>query len=154
MKYVEAKGQRMSTFSLGTVQLGMTYGLGDDKAKPSEETAFSILDTAMENGIDNLDTANNYGDSEAVIGRWLKTRREEKQSLPWIVTKVGPFKKGSYDILRDDILYQTEGCMKNLGMETLDCLMVHNFEDYEENPDYVRKVFEEMKGHSNMATWF
>ena len=145
MKYVEAKGQRMSAFSLGTVQLGMTYGLGDDKEKPSEETAFSILDTAMENGIDNLDTDNNYGDSEAVIGRWLNKRRDEKQVLPWIVTKVGPFKKGSFDILRDDILYQTEGCLKNLGVETLDCLMVHNFEDYEAHPDYVRRVFEEMK---------
>ena len=145
MKYVEAKGQRMSAFSLGTVQLGMSYGLGVDKEKPSEETAFSILDTAMENGIDNLDTANNYGDSEAVIGRWLKKRREEKKALPWIVTKVGPFKTGSYDELRDDILYQTEGCLKNLGMNTLDCLMIHNFEDYENRPDEVRKIFEEMK---------
>ena len=145
MKYVEAKGQRMSAFSLGTVQLGMTYGLGADKEKPSEETAFSILDTAMENGIDNLDTANNYGDSEAVIGRWLKKRREAKKALPWIVTKVGPFKAGSYDELRDDILFQTEGCLKNLGMETLDCLMIHNFEDYENYPDEVRKIFEEMK---------
>ena len=152
MKYVEAKGQWMSAFSLGTVQLGMTYGLGDDKAKPPEETAFSILDTAMEHGIDNLDTANNYGDSEAVIGRWLRKRKEEKQSLPWIVTKVGPFKKGSFDILRDDILYQTEGCLKNLGVETLDCLMVHNFEDYEENPDDIRKVFEEMK-EKNMCKY-
>ena len=145
MKYVEAKGQRMSAFSLGTVQLGMTYGLGVDKDKPSEETAFSILDTAMENGIDNLDTANNYGDSEAVIGRWLGKRREEKKELPWIVTKVGPFKTGSYDELRDDILYQTEGCLKNLGMDALDCLMIHNFEDYEEYPDQIRRVFEEMK---------
>jgi len=145
MKYIEAKGQKLSAFSLGTVQLGMTYGLGADKEKPSEETAFSILDTAMEHGIDNLDTANNYGDSEAVIGRWLQKRREEKKTLPWIVTKVGPFKTGSYDILRDDILYQTEGCLKNLGMETLDCLMIHDFEDYENNPDDVRKIFEELK---------
>lgn len=53
MKYVTAKAQKLSAFSLGTVQLGMTYGLGADKEKPSEETAFYILDTAMENGIDN-----------------------------------------------------------------------------------------------------
>lgn len=145
MKYIEAKGQRLSAFSLGTVQLGMTYGLGDDKEKPSEEKAFSILDTAMENGIDNLDTANNYGDSEAVIGRWLQKRREEKKALPWIVTKVGPFKTGSNDVLRDNILFQTEGCLKNLGMDTLDCLMIHDFEDYENNPDEVRKIFEELK---------
>ena len=49
MKYVNAKGLDLSVFSLGTVQLGLTYGLGKDKEKPSEEAAFSILDTAMEN---------------------------------------------------------------------------------------------------------
>jgi len=135
----------MSRFSLGTVQIGMTYGLGEHKAKPSEEAAFSLLDQVMDLGIDNLDTANNYGDAEAVIGRWLNHRREKEESIPWIVTKIGPMKHGSFDILRDDILRQTEGCCKNLGVETLDCLMLHNFEDYEQDPDAVQKVFEEMK---------
>jgi len=129
MKYITAKSQKLSVFSLGTVQLGMTYGLGEDREKPSEEKAFSILDTAMELGVNNLDTANNYGDSEEVIGRWLKKRREENKNLPWIVTKIGPFKHGSYDILRDDILYQTESCLKNLGVDSLDCLMVHDLDD-------------------------
>ena len=122
MKYITAKGQKMSAFSLGTVQLGKAYGLGEAREKMSEETAFSILDTAMENGVDNLDTANNYGDSEALIGRWLQKRRTEGKSLPWVVTKIGPLKHGSFDILRDDILRQTEGCCKNLGVETLDYL--------------------------------
>jgi len=145
MKYITAKGQKMSRFSLGTVQIGMTYGLGEHKEKPSEEAAFHLLDRAMELGIDNLDTANNYGDAEAVIGRWLDKRRRNGQELPWIVTKIGPMKHGSFDILRDDILRQTEGCCKNLGVETLDCLMLHNFEDYEQDPDAIGKVFEEMK---------
>lgn len=145
MKYVVAKGQKMSVFSLGTVQLGLTYGLGIEREKPSEERAFSILDTAMEHEIDNLDTANNYGESEAVIGRWLNKRRKEKKSLSWIVTKIGPLKQGSYDILRDDILYQTDSCIKNLGMDMLDCLMIHNFDDYACNRDQVRRIFEELK---------
>lgn len=145
MKYITAKGQKLSRFSLGTVQIGMTYGLGEHKAKPSEDAAFSLLDQAMDLGIDNLDTANNYGDAEAVIGRWMNKRREKGESVPWIVTKIGPMKHGSFDILRDDILRQTEDCCKNLGVETLDCMMLHNFEDYEQDPDGVRRVFEEMK---------
>ena len=152
MKYITAKGRQMSAFSLGTVQLGMTYGLGVDKEKPSEEKAFDILDTAMECGIDNLDTANNYGDSDIVIGHWLQKRKREKKELPWIVTKIGPLKQGSYDILRDDILYQTEGCLKNLGTDSLDCLMIHNFEDYEQNRDEVRHVFEELKSQNICKT--
>lgn len=145
MRYTTAKGTPLSLFSLGTVQLGMTYGLGENRGVPSEEKAFQILDRAIELGVNNLDTANNYGDSEKVIGKWLQKRHSEGQDTPWIVTKIGPLKHGSYDILRDDMLYQTEMCQKNLGMDTLDCLMLHNFEDYEQDPDYVRKIMEELK---------
>ncbi|MBQ3146838.1 MAG: aldo/keto reductase [Oscillospiraceae bacterium] len=145
MKYITAKEQKLSMFSLGTVQLGMNYGIGEDRAKPSEEKAFALLDRAMELGVDNLDTANNYGDSEAVIGRWLQKRKAEGKKCPWVVTKIGPLKHGSFDIVRDDILRQTEGCQKTLGVDTIDCLMLHNYEDYADDRDNVRKVFEELK---------
>lgn len=148
MKYITAKGLKMSAFSLGTVQLGMSYGLGEAREKMSEEKAFSILDTAMENGVDNLDTANNYGDSEAVIGRWLGTRKRAGKSLPWIVTKIGPLKHGSFDILRDDVMRQVEGCQKNLGVDTIDCLMLHNFEDYGDDRDAMHKIFDELKSQN------
>ena len=59
MKCVTAKGQKLSLFSLGAVQLGMTYGLSAHNEKPSEHDAFALLDRAMELGVDNLDTANN-----------------------------------------------------------------------------------------------
>lgn len=148
MKYVTAKGQKLSMFSLGAVQLGMAYGLAANKEKPSEEDAFALLDRAMELGVDNLDTANNYGDSEAVIGRWMAKRKAEGKDVPWVATKIGPLKLGSPDILRDDILYQTEGCLKSLGVDTIDCLMVHQFEDYDSDRDTVRKVFEELKSQN------
>lgn len=57
----------------------------------------------MDSGVNTMDTANHYGDSEAVIGRWIAKRKAEGKNLPWIVTKIGPMKRGSYDILRDDI---------------------------------------------------
>ena len=146
MKYIESNGVTLSRFQLGTVQLGMTYGLGDDKAKPSEEKAMGILDAAIDRGINVFDTANNYGDSEAVIGKWLAKRRVEGKDTPYVITKIGPLAHGSYDILRDDVLRQTEGCMKNLGVETLDCLMLHNYSDFEEDADALHKIFDELKG--------
>ncbi len=145
MKYVNAKALNLSAFALGTVQLGMQYGLGEDSAKPSEEKSFAMLDRAMELGINTLDTANNYGDSEAVIGRWLKKRRAEGKSLPWVVDKIGPLKHGSYDILRDDVYRQVEGCLNTLGINAIDCLMLHNFEDYEKDRDALQKIFAELK---------
>ena len=148
MKYITNRGQKLARFQLGTVQLGMTYGLSSNNEKPSEEAAFELLDKSMDLGVDNLDTANNYGDSEATIGRWLGKRRAEGKDVPWVVTKIGPMKHGSYDILRDDVLRQTEGCCKNLGVDTLDCLMLHNFSDYEQDVDAIQKIFAEMKAQN------
>ena len=144
MKYVQTHGLNLSSFQLGTVQLGMEYGLGE-KNKPSEERSFAILDRAMELGVNTLDTADNYGTSESTIGRWLTKRRAEGKELPWVITKISTLKHGSYDIVRDDILRKTEMCQKNLGMDTLDCLMIHSYEDYADDRDNVQKVFDELK---------
>ena len=152
MKFTKTHGLELSRFSLGTVQLGMDYGIGEDKAKPSEEKAFAVLDRAMDRGINSLDTANNYGDSEKVIGRWLEKRRAEGKKLPWIVTKVGPLDHGSPAKLRDDVLYQTEGCLKTLGVDRIDCLMLHNFEDYEQDPRVLSRVFQELKDQKIIST--
>ena len=145
MKYVQAKGLNLSAFALGTVQLGLTYGLGEHAEKPTEEAAFAILYRAVDLGVNTLDTANNYGDSEAVIGRWLTKRRAEGKELPKIVTKVGPLKHGSYDILRDDVMYQLEGCMKRLCIDKLDIFMLHDYEDYANDRDAMRKIFADIK---------
>lgn len=151
MKYTSVRGLNLSQFSLGTVQLGMTYGLAGAE-KPSEENAFSMLDRSMELGVNNLDTANNYGDSEQTIGRWIAKRRKENLPLPWVVTKVGPFNHGSPSILRDDILSQVDGCLRNLGVDKIDCLMLHNFEDYEQDPDVITRVFAELKEQGCIST--
>ena len=47
---------------LGTVQLGMNYGIANLDGKPDEEKSFSILRTALEGGINTLDTARAYGE--------------------------------------------------------------------------------------------
>ena len=140
MQYRKIGNLDVSVFTLGTVQLGIEYGLGEHSAKPTEEAAFAILDRAVDMGVNTLDTANNYGDSEAVIGRWLTKRRAEGKKLPYIVTKVGPLKHGSYDILRDDVMYQLEGCMKRLCIDKLDIFMLHDFEDYNQDRDALQKI--------------
>lgn len=143
MKYVEKKGLKLSVFSLGTVQLGMDYGLGDNTAKPEKELAFAVLDSALENGVNLLDTANDYGESEAVIGQWLSARRGGVK--PLIATKVGPFDHSSPETLKTDIRRQTEKCLETLGVPQIDILMVHDFEDYEKDPQILRETFAELK---------
>jgi len=143
MKYIKNNGLELSLFQLGTVQLGMDYGLGDKTKKPQKDFAFSVLDKAIEMGVNTLDTANNYGDSEAVIGEWLESVSAEKR--PLIITKIGPFDHSSPEKLRADILSQTEKCLKALKIGQIDILMVHSLEDYERDPEIVRNTFLEMK---------
>ena len=61
-----------SKLMLGTVQFGMNYGVANTTGKPSFETVKAILKEAYDGGINALDTAPEYGDSEEVIGKALK----------------------------------------------------------------------------------
>lgn len=57
-----------SRLVLGTVQLGMDYGVANATGKPDQKIAEDIIRTAWEGGIREFDTAQGYGDSEEVLG--------------------------------------------------------------------------------------
>jgi len=58
-----------SRLVLGTAQLGMPYGIANRTGQPDFDTAVSIIKVAWEYGIREFDTAQAYGESEAVLGR-------------------------------------------------------------------------------------
>ncbi len=142
MKYVNRKGVDLSVFSLGTVQLGRDYGFGEFRNKPQKEYAFQLLDRAVANGVNSLDTANNYGESQNVVGEWLQIEKENK---PMVVTKIGPFDHSSPEALKADMQAQTEACLKTLGTDCIDILMAHYYEDWEKDPDIVSAFFADLK---------
>ena len=143
MRYTKQDAWMLSSFTLGTVQLGMQYGLGGKR--PSEEEAYAVLDNAAEIGINCLDTANNYGDSESIIGQWLSREKQKGNPLPRIITKIGQFSRNSYGSIRDDIRRQAETCIRTLGVDRLDGLMIHGFPEYEQNQEVIGRTFEELK---------
>jgi aryl-alcohol dehydrogenase-like predicted oxidoreductase len=61
----------LSRLMLGTVQLGLPYGIANRTGQPSYEEARAILACAYEGGVNCLDTAAVYGASEEVLGRAL-----------------------------------------------------------------------------------
>lgn len=60
----------MSRLALGTVQFGMSYGISNTAGQVPPDEVGKILDYCKSNGIDTLDTARGYGESEAVIGQF------------------------------------------------------------------------------------
>lgn len=77
--------------ALGTVQFGLDYGIANQGGQVSREEAGQILSIARGNGIDTLDTAIAYGDSEACLGA-LGTQGFK------IITKLPPLPDGVLDI--------------------------------------------------------
>lgn len=55
--------------ALGTVQFGLPYGVANATGRMSDETAAEVLRTARSIGMDTLDTAIAYGESESTLGR-------------------------------------------------------------------------------------
>lgn len=115
-----------SEMTLGTVQLGMNYGIANNDGKPSEEKSFSILRTALEGGVNTLDTARAYGDSEQVIGRFLKTWKGE---MPNIITKVPKMQGTSQKELEKFVTESVERSLENLGVNKLSAVMLHGAKD-------------------------
>ena len=54
--------------ALGTAQFGLPYGIANQDGQVSRSTAKAMLHLAATNGIDTLDTAIAYGESEACLG--------------------------------------------------------------------------------------
>lgn len=72
MQYIDFKGDRFSQLMLGTVQLGLNYGVANELGKPTIEMANDLLLASVQEGINVLDTARTYGNSEQVIGDFEK----------------------------------------------------------------------------------
>jgi aryl-alcohol dehydrogenase-like predicted oxidoreductase len=94
-----------------------------------EPTSFAILDAFVDAGGTMIDTADVYsawvpgnqgGESEAVIGRWLK-RDPAKRDKVVIATKVG-FMAG---LAPDTIAPACEASLQRLGIETVDLYYQH-----------------------------
>ncbi len=69
----------MSALALGTVELGLDYGIAmpGEFGRPPIEEAIRLVHAAIDSGITLIDTARAYGESEAVLGQALRGRREQ-----------------------------------------------------------------------------
>jgi uncharacterized protein len=109
---------KKSKIILGTVQLGMPYGVNNTSGRPSEEEAFRILDVAFDNGITMLDTADGYGAALDVIGKHYATSQKSFK----IINKF----KGDAVHLKASL----EKALQILQRDSVYCYMYHQFADY------------------------
>lgn len=123
-------GLQISPLGLGTVKFGRNQGVKYPQsfALPSDQEALALLDLAWDLGINLLDTAPAYGESEERLGRLLRQCRRD-----WvIVTKVGEeFHDGvsSFNFSAAAARASVERSLRRLGVETLDAVLIHSSGD-------------------------
>lgn len=111
---------------LGTVQFGMDYGIFGQK-QPSVEQAVEMLDYATQHGIDTIDTANAYGTSEDVVGKFLQKKTVPREKL-WIISKFRPNllddvpEEQYYAVMKENL----ENTLTRLSLDYLDTYLLHS----------------------------
>lgn len=110
-----------SKFILGTVQMGLQYGINNKSGQPTENESQRILLEAHENGIALLDTAEAYGTAHQVIGRFhsLNPNRQFR-----VITK---FDDAEVDKNISTKIYTN---LKVLGVTNLEGLLFHSMSFY------------------------
>jgi uncharacterized protein len=86
--------------AIGTAQFGLDYGIANKNGQVDLEEVGRILNYAKKYGINSIDTAKAYGNSEKNIGKYINAC----SSKDWaIVTKIGKGQQGLKSKIRDSI---------------------------------------------------
>ena len=106
---------RAEKIVLGTVQLGLPYGINNSLGKPDLKQAFDLFTLAKEFGILTLDTAEAYGNAIEIIGKFHAANSFRFQ----IISK---FKY----VAGQDILLKTQNTLQALRIDQLFAYLLHN----------------------------
>ena len=111
---------------LGTVQLGMAYGITNRHGRVPPETARRIIERALAAGIRVFDTAPDYGDAESVLGACLP-RNEALR----IVTKLPrmPDDINEPGIINTWVHRNVADSLRRLDRDRITTLLVHHAGD-------------------------
>ncbi|KAG9309675.1 NADP-dependent oxidoreductase domain-containing protein [Chiua virens] len=112
----------VSAIGFGAMGISEYYG-----ATEPDEERFKVLDAAFEGGCTFWDTANIYGDSEELIGKWF--RRTGNRDQIFIATKFGVIRDRPTNNGLDGSPENVEDCinrsLQRLGVDCVDLFYLH-----------------------------
>ena len=111
----------MNRIVLGGAQLGLPYGILNGGETLNREEVARILDTAVGHGIDSIDTAIAYGQSESVIGETAQNRFNIISKLPPLPSEVSN--------VSEWVHMQVDASLARLNCKSLDALLLHRPQD-------------------------
>jgi spore coat polysaccharide biosynthesis protein SpsF len=122
-------GALQSQMTLGTVQLGLNYGVANKTGQPSAAEAKAIVRQAIAHGITTIDCARGYGEAEERLEGALKGGFAERVH---VVTKLDPLPNlddySSEASLRAAVDASVFRSCRELGMPKLQTLLLHRWQ--------------------------
>jgi aryl-alcohol dehydrogenase-like predicted oxidoreductase len=164
MRPLGPSGLFVSELCLGTMTFGGSEGMWSQIGQLAQDEADTLVKTALDAGINFLDTANIYaaGASERILGQALKNLGVARDDVV-IATKVlGPMGAGpnARGASRGHILSQCKASLQRLGLDYIDLYQIHGFdaatpitETLEALDTLVRHGQVRYIGLSNWAAW-
>ena len=108
---------------MGSVQLGLAYGVANKTGQPSRGAALRLVRLAADAGIGQFDTARAYGDSEERLGEALQGRKVRT------ITKLSPLADLAASATRNEVRAAVDSSVAQslnaLRCERIDCLLLH-----------------------------
>jgi aryl-alcohol dehydrogenase-like predicted oxidoreductase len=120
-------GLTVSSVALGTTKLGRNTGVKYpvDFALPSDQEVAALLESAYQLGVNLIDTAPAYGESERRLGPFIENHRDKIV----LCTKCGEqYLNGRsvYDFSAQAILASVEQSLRRLRTDHVDILLLHS----------------------------
>ncbi len=127
---------------LGTAQFGMRYGVGNSQGKTPLQEVKNIIIHASDVGVEYIDTAYLYGNSEKVLGQCLPAEHHFK-----IVTKTPALNSlPSQEHIREAYLDKFNQSLQDLKQDAVYALLVHDAEDLlSEKGDHLYGALQKIK---------
>ena len=140
--------RKISKLTLGTAQLGQRYGIANTKGKPYLQSAIEILEFSLENGINSYDTAPAYGNSEEIIGKFIRKKLKGEFNNIFISSKLSPIqieKNLSFNKLYENVKNSVKTSLKNLQIQTIPFYLLHRSSDIQSTDGLIIECLEKIK---------
>lgn len=163
-KRLGPSGLFVSELCLGTMTFGGSDGIWGQIGQLGQKEADDLVKTALDAGINFIDTANVYagGESERILGQSLKNLGVAREDVV-IATKVlGPMGEGvnARGASRYHIMDQCKASLERLQLDHIDLYQIHGFDPHtpieetlEALDTLVRHGHVRYIGLSNWAAW-